>query len=330
MLWHIYDPDTFERVGAVEKTNSMSWTRRWGSAGCFEMEVPFAPEYADLFKTERLISNGTEAGIIEYINLTRDDRGENLVCGGRFLLSYLSRRLVLGTVSAAGTAEAVMKKLVSDNTTGDRAFTGLTVEASQGLGDTVDYSGENANLLTELESLAALSNLNPVIEMSSGGMVFKVKQGVDRSASQSVNPRAIFSEAFDNVLSQDYSKDTANYSNFAYAGEKTLGTATGRERRELFVSASGTDDEITTQMKTALAEALTTEAFTVEVNPYGNLKYKTDYDLGDTITVASKRWGLQVDAQITEITESYAEDGFTLEMTLGYKDSIKKILGRML
>ena len=83
------------------------------------------------------------------------------------------------------------------------------------------------------------------------------------------------------------------------------------------------------QGKTALANAPISESFTAEVNPYGNLKYKTHYDLGDIITVSSKRWGVQVDARITEITEVYGADGETLELTLGYQESIKKILGRI-
>ena len=72
------------------------------------------------------------------------------------------------------------------------------------------------------------------------------------------------------------------------------------------------------------------ESFEAEVNPYGNLKYKTHYDLGDIITVASKRWGLQIDARITEITEVYDASGMRLELTLGYREDIKKMLGRLI
>ena len=59
------------------------------------------------------------------------------------------------------------------------------------------------------------------------------------------------------------------------------------------------------------------------------LKKRRRVHLGDIITLSSKRWGVQVDARITEITEVYGADGETLELTLGYQESIKKILGRI-
>lgn len=349
MLWYIYDPD-FKRMGAIEKITTMRWTRRWHTAGAFELEMPYDKSVFNELKCENLIRHGNEAGIIEYVRLSTDESGENIVCGGRFLLGYAARRLVLGTVSIAAPAETVMTQLVTDSMTGGgRAFAGLTVAATQGRGTAMDYQATNANLLAEIESISMLSGLGVTIDTDGSGMIFKVLQGVDRTAEQNTNPRAIFSAEFENVLAQEYDIDTGDSGTVAIVATdkdsivETVGTATGRLRREIYVAASGLDKDengnalneaqkralMQQQGKTALANAPISESFTAEVNPYGNLKYKTHYDLGDIITVSSKRWGVQVDARITEITEVYGADGETLELTLGYQESIKKILGRL-
>ena len=349
MLWYIYDPD-FKRMGAIEKITTMRWTRRWHTAGAFELEMPYDKTVFNELKCENLIRHGNEAGIIEYVRLSTDESGENIVCGGRFLLGYAARRLVLGTVSIAAPAETVMTQLVTDSMTGGgRAFAGLAVAATQGRGTAMDYQATNANLLTEIKSISMLSGLGVTIDTDGSSMTFRALQGVDRTAGQSANPRAIFSAEFENVLTQEYDIDTGDSGTVAIiASDKdslveTVGTATGRLRREIYVAASGLDKDengnalneaqkralMQQQGKTALANAPISESFTAEVNPYGNLKYKTHYDLGDIITVSSKRWGVQVDARITEITEVYGADGETLELTLGYQESIKKILGRI-
>lgn len=349
MLWYIYSPD-FKRTGAIEKITTMRWTRRWHTAGAFELEMPYDKTIFNELKCENLIRHGNEAGIIEYVRLSTDESGENIVCGGRFLLGYAARRLVLGTVSVAAPAETVMTQLVTDSMTGgDRAFAGLAVATTQGRGEQMDYQATNANLLAELESISMLSGLGVTIDTDGGGMTFKALQGVDRTAEQSANSRAIFSAEFENVLTQEYDIDTGDSGTVAIVASdkdgltETVGTATGRLRREIYVAASGLDKDeggnalteaqkralMQQQGKTALANAPISESFTAEVNPYGNLKYKTHYDLGDIITVSSKRWGVQVDARITEITEVYGADGETLELTLGYQESIKKILGRL-
>lgn len=349
MLWYIYDPD-FKRMGAIEKITTMRWTRRWHTAGAFELEMPYDKTVFNELKCENLIRHGNEAGIIEYVRLSTDESGENIICGGRFLLGYAARRLVLGTVSIAAPAETVMAQLVTDSMTGGgRAFAGLTVAATQGRGTVMDYQATNANLLTEIESISMLSGLGVTIDTDGSGMTFRALQGVDRTAGQSTNPRAIFSAEFENVLTQEYDIDTGDSGTVAIVSSdkdgltETVGAATGRLRREIYVAASGLDKDengntlneaqkralMRQQGKTALANAPISESFTTEVNPYGNLKYKTHYDLGDIITVSSKRWGVQVDARITEITEVYGADGETLELTLGYQESIKKILGRI-
>ena len=58
-------------------------------------------------------------------------------------------------------------------------------------------------------------------------------------------------------------------------------------------------------------------SFDAEVNPHGNLRYKVDFDLGQVVTVLSKKWGVTLAARITEIEESYDASGLALNIVFG-------------
>jgi hypothetical protein len=58
-------------------------------------------------------------------------------------------------------------------------------------------------------------------------------------------------------------------------------------------------------------------AFDAEVNTRGNLVYKTDYDLGQIVTIHARRWCVTLTARITEVTESYDENGLSLDIVFG-------------
>ena len=58
-------------------------------------------------------------------------------------------------------------------------------------------------------------------------------------------------------------------------------------------------------------------SFDAEVNPHGNLRYKVDFDLGQMVTVLSKKWGVTLSARITEIEESYDASGQSLNIVFG-------------
>lgn len=358
MFW-LYTGD-IDRIGLIEGYSSMIWQRRYHEPGAFQLTMPFIPICKDLI-AGRLVVNGSEAGIIENIGIDQDKKtGENVfACSGRFLPGYLERRILLGVNSYTGTPEDAMRYLVIKNaaTAGDRAIEHLSVAASGGISGSIAYVvGRNTNLLAELQALAEAYGLGFTVDFSSAGFTFRVYAGLDRSVGQSVNPRAIFSKAFENVLKQTYAGSLKAVKNLAYVDAKysvtrtvydkktgtdvditteyplsrTVGTATGRARREAYVDAGDvTKDDANVVLTAAQRYAAmddagnaqmvqATEVFTADVDPYGNLKYKTDYDLGDIVTVDSRELGMRVNARITEIKEIYEGKGLGLELTLGY------------
>lgn len=357
-MFELCTPD-LERIGLIEAYSSMIWQRRYQTPGAFQLTMPFLPICKDLI-AERLIVKGNEAGIIENINIAQDAKtGENVfVCSGRFLAGYLDRRILLGVNSFTGTPENAMRYMVTKNaaTVGARAIERLSVAASSGIAGSIAYVGQRSNLLTELQLIAEANSLGFAVDFGSTGLSFRVYAGLDRSVNQSVNPRAVFSKAFENVLKQEYDGSLKAVKNFAYVDaiytvtrtvtdkktstdvditteyplSRTVGTATGCARREVYIDAGDVTKDDANVILTAAqrnaamddagkAELVTaTEAFTADVDPYGNLKYKTDYDLGDIVTVDSRELGMRVNARITEIKEIYEGKGLGLELTLGY------------
>jgi len=343
-LLYIRNPD-LSRVAAI-KNPKLVWIRRWHKAGRFELTIPYRKDIG----YDHIISKGAEAGVVRGIVVeTTDKDGDVMEVTGPLLAGYAYQRLVWGTQTISDTPEAVMKGLVARNMcegTG-REFVGLTVETAQGLaGEVMDYQATDAELGKELEQLAENSGLGFDIVLAGDGMMFRVLEGLDRTASQAVNPRAIFGIERNNLLSAEFEQNGEKYTNVAKISNdlytEVHGTAAGYERYEIFVNPSQVEkdedgNENTEAQQRALmqqqgAQKLTpiTRSFIARIDPEANLKYKTHYDLGDIVTCQVKRWGVSVDMRITEIKEIYTGEGFGLEITFGtgqlsYSDNIRRI-----
>ena len=68
--------------------------------------------------------------------------------------------------------------------------------------------------------------------------------------------------------------------------------------------------------KEKLAEHSVTTSFEGEVDS-NSYKYKTDYDLGDIVTVKNE-YGITVNARITEVIETWDNEGYTCEPKFEY------------
>jgi len=338
MFW-LYTPDLV-RVGLIEGYNSMVWHRHYYEPGQFQMTIPFC-DLCKLMTAEMLIVKGDEAGIIENIRITQNQKGENVfVCSGRFLLSYLDRRILAGVNSFEGTPENCLRYLVNKNAVTERAIQHLSVAASMGYSGAITLVSKKENLLEAIRLIAEEHGLGQKIEFSTEGIRYRVYAGLDRTVDQSVNPRAIFSRAFENVLQQSYDVSMKPVKNVTYveatytANEKeyplarTVGTATGRDRREVYFSAGSlTSNDQGQALSMAQRNAAMddrgreqmvapSEAFTADVDECGNLQYKVDYDLGDIVTVESREMGMRTNLRITEIKEVY-EHRMKLELVVG-------------
>ena len=336
--------------GILDNFFSFRWVRRYYKSGEFELQCALTPVTLELLTRESIIykKDDTEAGYIEYRNLKQDDEGkEILILKGKFLTGYLNRRIIWGTEIINDTAENAMRRLVDHNcinpTDSNRIIDNLILGNLKSYTERVDYQVSYQNLSEELEKLSNISNLGHRInfDISNRKLIFDVYKGLDRSVDQTINPRAIFSKEFENILEQEYVDSLNNYRNVALVGGigegtlrrlVTVGNSIGLDRYEIFndqkslsneVDGSAMSDDDYNKLliekgNEKLAETKEIQTFESKINDYSNLKYKTDFDLGDIVTCVSKKWNLILDTRVTEVEEVYEESGQQINVTFGY------------
>lgn len=338
-------------IGITDGFESLRWIRKYNKSGEFELQCASTAENLQLLQRENIVykKDDTEAGYIETINIKEDNDGkEILVIKGKFLTSYLNRRIIWGTILSSSTVELTMRNLVNTNCITpldqNRIINNLILGEISNFTETADYQVSYANLLDELENLSNVSDLGFKVEfdISNKKLVFKVFKGVDRSINQDANQRVIFSKEFDNILEQEYTDSLNNYKNLVLVGgmgegsERKLavvGASSGLDRFEIFNDQKSLSNEVDNTTlsdseymnlligkgQETLVDTKEIKTFTSKVNLDSNTQYKVDFDLGDIITMSSSKWGLTLDSRITEIEEVYEENGFAINVVFGNK-----------
>ncbi len=334
-----YDRD-MSFLGVMENQTSLIWLRKYNEPGTFELHTPVTTDNLRLTKRTNLIwiKGASSAGVIEDLS-AQEDRSSGtyeITASGRFLSSYMDRRLIKGTVYFDGLVEVAMRQLLSDAA----EIPLVQLGDLQEIEDTISFQATYKNLLTYEEKLAKSAGLGfrfrPDFEEKV--IYFEVFEGTDRSASQATNRRVIFSESYGNLNGVNYRENDQLYKNLAYVGGEgegseraytTVGdeTATGLDLREVFVDAKDISSEdlteaeylaaLSTRGQEKLNEDIISTSLDCETEANGNFRYKTDYDLGDIVTVRKTDWGISVDLRITEIQETYERGGMTVTPTFG-------------
>lgn len=304
------------------------------------------------------------AAQITYVHITKDENGlEQLEVQGYMLSRWLSKRCIAPQIVKTATNQALINLMVERNCgsqAGSRRkfqqFVTLPQENIQGT--QVEYANvAYADLGTEVKGRAQAGKLGYDILINEREKLygFYLYKGKELTAKNSEgNTPCIFSRDFDNVDEQEYTDSIENCKNFIYvqgAAEDNetppvvtvdAAEASGLELEEVFCEATdiarkyqegGT--EITIPLNTYLAMLRTrgnaelenygeTVSFVSTISTNSNLKYKSDFDLGDRITCKEVKWGIQIDARITEVLETYQKGEETIEATFG--DSLPTLL----
>lgn len=365
LIGSAYDPDPVDRpplkvyewTGAVlslkaviDAYSYVKWTRKWREPGSFEAAVNrHATGATEILKGRfvALYRNGVyRIGRIETIEAQLTETGEaseDWVVSGREVGAVLEGRVCLyGTASgtgydeqAAAVAETAMRHYVDVNaitTDAARVITGLALEAVDGeKGGTITASARFDTVVDVLKDCASQSGLGWRIdyEFDSAVWRFLVLSGTDRSASVLLSPRlgnALVSAYRNSIADSPSVAVVAGQGEAAARDVETVGTATGWDRRELFVDARDLD---TTAALTArgeskleeLGEETTLELQYISTPMY---RYGTDFDLGDIIQgeypdVAS------VTARIVAVREEYPSGNISLTLGTEWPDLVALI-----
>lgn len=345
--------------GLVDVFDSFIWRRRYSRCGDFELHLPITAENLNLLIKGNIIykKDDKEAGYIVYRKLTEDTEGrEMLAVTGRFMIGYLGRRIIWGTENYNGTVEVALRNSVNNNciNTADqhRKIESLELGVLKGFTHPANFQVSYSNLLNVIEDKAGVSELGirTFLDVQGKKLVFDIYEGLDRTAGQNINPQAIFSKEFENVLEQEYTDSMNDYKNIALiAGEgegaervlTAVGSGNGVDRFELFVDARDlqqgemSTEDYTSQLQQRgnekLSENSIIQTFGSKINVLSNLTYKVDFDLGDLVTCVSKKWGITIDTRITEVEEVYEAEGKQINITFGNDiptliEKIKKVI----
>ena len=336
----------FELLGEIRDYESLQYTRSFYSVGEFELHISNNKQNADVLVNGNILlldKAGQKACIIRHRENEIDENGdetETLIIKGPQLKGILTQRLVVPPVSGdgydscSGTQEQIMKHYVSAECISpedaNRAISRLVLAADQGRGVQDKWRFRFDKLSDVLEQVGQYAKLgwDVTLNLDNEQMVFDVIQPHDRTANQDVLPPALFSTEFGNVKVPHFIQSWIGAATQGYAGGQVdgvnrliqqVGSSKGLDRMETFLDCSDAESaaELLTLGTQKLAEAAPTQSFEFSVIPDRSMVYGKDYFLGDTVTVWSKKWGVTMDAQITQLKEVYEEAGASLEITFG-------------
>lgn len=325
--------------GVSENQTSIVWTRRYFEPGEFEVHAPITPANVGLYQRKNIvwIQGAVEAGVIEDLDFNETPARNEFVAKGRFLESYMDRRIIYPTFNFTGKTEVAMRTLFSRLA---NPFPYVELGTLQGFSDEISFQCTWKDLLNYESRLARSANMGYRFRPSftERKIYFDIYKGLDRTRSQHVRSYTEFSDDFDNINSADYHINDQLEKTVAYVAGQGEGeerqvvivgdtSGVGYDRRELYVNASdiSPDDLTESQYIAALTqrgvdklnENILSASLECVTIPLGNFIYKRDYDLGDVVTVRKTNWGVRQDLRITEIQEIYEHGAMQVVPTLG-------------
>jgi hypothetical protein len=326
----IYNP-SLQLQGVIDEFSSLIWIRRYQEPGEFELRTPYAAESKQLLIPENIVQrfDGREtvdAGVVENIFMTSDE----IIIKGRFLESYLDRRLIKETTYYTGNAEDSMRSIISNMET----IPLLSLGTDYGLTETLIFQATYKSVLNIISKACRATGLGFRIrpDFSTRDLYFEVYKGADRTSSNAA--KVIFSEKYDNLMNEQYSYDSTSYKTKAFVSQLidnvrvayNIGGGTGLGLREVHVPTTvdvngKTSAEIEASMKNqgqrALDSKIIWESFTFATDAESPFRYRSDYDVGDLVHVKHTAWNIDLALRISEIEEDYKDGGRDIVVTCG-------------
>ena len=359
LLWHVkyFDVGTFNLLAPITDNN-----KRLLTEGNIIVKHDGKREVTDTAG-----GIWRRAAQITYVHITKDENGlEQIEAQGYMLSQWLNKRCISPQIVTTATNQSIINTMVKNNcgssASTKRRFQRFIMLAQETIaGSAVEYANEvYAKLGQEVKARAQAGKLgyDILINERSRQYGFYLYKGKDLTAKNSEgNTPCIFSRDFDNVNEQEYTASIENCGNFIYiqgaaddSGSQPVTTvdgegASGLELTEVFCDATDIarkyqsgETEVTIPLNTYLQMLKTRAAAELEnygkiinfvstINTNSNLKFKQDFDLGDRITCKETKWGIQIDARITEVTETYQKGAEEIEATFG--DSLPTLVDQI-
>lgn len=254
--------EDFVAVGMIDNFQSFIWTERYTGGGDFELYTPANPDLLSLVKGDRYVwvKNSTTLMVIESIELESNvETGIFARLSGRSADCLFERRIIWPQTILDGTIEDAIYTLIDKNVMRpsypQRQIRGISFKRSEdpritSLTLSAQYYGDNLyETITKICDEAGIGyRMHLTTKMDA--LMFELYMGTNRTSTQNVRPRIVFSRKMDNLVGSNYAESYNDYKNAAFiAGEGdgadrmttevAIGTdAIGMKRREIFVDAS--------------------------------------------------------------------------------------------
>lgn len=163
----ILDAENLKTVETIINPLSVIFNLNFTESGDFTLTL------SNDFVSENIVKNNyilwkENIGIIKYISKTT----ENITVKGCDIKGLLKQRICKGTYN--GTVETVMKNIVLENTTDNRAFPCFSVADDSGNGDEIEYISNGETINSALKNISEKYGVGWEIELEDSGLVFDV------------------------------------------------------------------------------------------------------------------------------------------------------------
>lgn len=212
-------------------------------------------------------------------------------------------------------------------------------------GEQVEWQSRYKDLGEEMAQISLLGGVgwNIDMDMDSKQFVFNTRVGRDSTVGNSAgNNPVIFSPEFKTLREMDYSESDLDYKNVAVVAGQGEGadrrivvvgdtTAIGFNRRVMFVDARDISEmtdgrnprpkpeaQIIEELQNRGLQKLAEQKQEVYLSGQAIVdrqRYLTDYDLGDTVTLQYREWGVTLNTMITGTSEVYEQNGYSVTLT---------------
>lgn len=219
----------FHRYGILQNYKMATYTKEYTNVGSFEVVCSADESNIDLIKKERIIwFEDNVAGIIQYINKSRNESGQ-ITVKGSLIGEIFNWRYVWPTLQATAPANEIMESVVKSNCMFNqllnRNYNFLEIQQTALDLPNITKQKTGGTVLEALTELSEANNIGfdvgfyPRIKK----VKFKVLSGENRTpGNPKKNKPVFFSQDLNNIIRSEYTVNTGDYRNTALvAAEKS-------------------------------------------------------------------------------------------------------------
>ena len=320
--------NTFKKIAYIDTYESLIWAKRYNSKGALDLQL--MP--SQIFKKGYYLQRSDDNSLMKITAL--EYKNNELIVGAEDCQCLLYQRIIWKTIVFSGTVEDFIRQIINDNiinpTNEKRKIANFFMTERKGFEDTIEAQTDYENVGEKIEELCKTYDYGFKVIYEDGNFYFDLYKS---GACQ-----CVFSPEYENLGDTSFKTDNAEFSNVCLVGGEGDGVArrlegvystteepAGQERFEMFLDESSLsieqEDPIGEEIyrKQLQNEGLqelkniTTDEFEGDV-VLATYKYKTDYNLGDTVYVKDK-YGNSGYQRIREVTETWDVNGYSLEIS---------------